>query len=115
MENFNESMENLIVEDTTQSFSEVTEGGLAGDLIIMNTGIETIRSSLILIVNSVCEKVIKVRGFRDVVEKVEQEKAGRIIAGWPEVRVSSGDDGANKGKINHRGDQSWVTTLDATL
>ncbi|MFH1097538.1 MAG: hypothetical protein V1749_08580 [Candidatus Desantisbacteria bacterium] len=41
-------MENLIVEDTTQSFSEVTEGGLAGDLIIMNTGIETIRSSLIL-------------------------------------------------------------------
>jgi len=46
----NQRVEDLVVECFTQSFPKISKGGLAGDLIITDSGISTVSSSLIHII-----------------------------------------------------------------
>ncbi len=57
----------------------------------------------------------KPASFYQLRRRCSQEEAGGIIARRPNLGVEIGDQAANEGEIDQRGDHPWVTTANRTV
>ena len=108
-------VEDFLVEKFAKACSEVGEGGLAGQVLHGKAGISSIGPSPVLIAKQ-GEQVIAIEVSPvKVTKEVNEEDAGGIIARRTNVSVTMGDETANEGEIDQRGDHSWVTTSNGAV
>jgi len=100
-----QDVEYPVVKFLPQSFLEVGEGGLAGD-IKTDTGVKTVMPSPIPIpIPKNLHEGFHVRKLFNVPEKIQDKKANGIIGG-PSYGISISDQGTDEGKVNQGGYKS---------
>jgi hypothetical protein len=83
-------------------------------MIHRDAGIGTVSPSPVFIVEDF-EELTHMRIPIDVSEQIEQEQAGRVIAGRPIRGVTISHEGSDKGEIDQGGDHSGISTLDCAI
>jgi len=93
-----------VVKFLPESFLEVGEGGLAGDIFRIDPGVKAVMPSPLPVPDYLREG-LHVGVFFEVAEKIEKKKTDGII-GDPGDGISMSDQGTDKRKVNQGGHKS---------
>lgn len=114
LEDLDQDMKDFLVEIFAEACSEIGERGLAGQVFQAEAGISAIGSASILVPEQ-GEDIVAVETTFEIAKQVDQEEAGGIIAGWSDLGVAVGNQAANEGEIDQRGDHFGIATLDGAI
>jgi len=99
-----QDVEDSVVKLLPQTFLEVGEGGLAGDIFRIDPGVKAVMPSPLPVPDYLREG-LHVGVFFEVAEKIEKKKTDGII-GDPGDGISMSDQGTDERKVNQGGHKS---------
>jgi len=112
LEDPDHDMENFLIEIFAEARPEIGEGGLTRQIFQAKAGISAIGPAP---VPEQSKDVAAVEVPMKSTKQIDQEEAGRIIAGWSDLGVAVGNQAANEGEIDQRGDHFGIATLDGAI
>jgi hypothetical protein len=114
IEDTHEDMEDLIIEPVAEADTEIGEGPLRRDMAHRDASVSPVRSASVFIVEDF-EELTHMRIPIDVSEQIEQEQAGRVIAGRPIRGVTISHERSDKGEIDQGSNHLRVSALDRAV
>ena len=107
-------MENFPVERFANTCPKIGERSFTGQVLQMEASIGSVGPSHVFITQQ-GKDVVAIEAAVKSAKQIDQKEAGGIIARRPNLGVAIGDQAANEGEIDQRGDHPWVTTANRTV